>query len=151
MKKTLVLIAVAAVVAGAAVAGAHATSPVPLTIVMDGTLTGQTSIAGTWQATGLVEASGTFTQEFRFAGHSIHDVKTLVSPQGTLVLKVQTLFDIAPDGTVTFREGSWQVVEATGAYEGLHAGGQPATAAESFGSLVTGQVHIRHDGTGHFE
>ena len=31
MKKTLVLIAVAAVVAGAAVAGAHATSPVPLT------------------------------------------------------------------------------------------------------------------------
>ena len=42
-------------------------------------------------------------------------------------------------------------MEATGAYEGLHAGGQPAAAAESFGNLVTGQVHIRHDGTGHFE
>ena len=151
MKKTLVLMAVAAVVAGAAVAGARATSPVPLTIVMNGTLTGPTSIAGTWQATGLIEGSGTFTQEFRFAGHSIHDVKTLVSPQGTLVLKVQTLFDIAPDGTVTFRDGSWQVVEATGAYEGLHAGGQPAGATDSFGSLVTGQVHIRHGGTGHFE
>ena len=78
-------------------------------------------------------------------------MKTLVSPQGTLVLKVQALFDVAPDGTVTFREGSWQVVEATGAYEGLHAGGQPAVASESFGSLATGQIHIRHDGSGHFE
>jgi hypothetical protein len=151
MKKTLMLVAVAVVVAGVAVSGAQATGPVPLTIAMDGTLTGPTSIAGTWQATGLFEASGTFTQEFRFAGHSIHDLKTLVSPQGTLVLKVQTLFAIAPDGMVTFREGSWQVVEATGAYEALHAGGQPAAAAESFGNLVTGQVHIRHDGTSHFE
>ena len=37
MKKTLVLIAVAAVVAGAVVTGAHGTGPVPLSIVMDGT------------------------------------------------------------------------------------------------------------------
>jgi hypothetical protein len=149
----LVLAVVAAgVVAGASFVGdAHATTPAPLTIVMDGTLTGPNTIAGTWHATGLIEASGTYTQEFRFAGNSIHDEKTLVSPQGTLAIKVQALFDVAPDGTVTFSKGSWQVVEGTGAYEGLHAGGQPGAAAESFGSLATGQVHIRHDGSGHFE
>jgi hypothetical protein len=151
MKKTLVLIAVAAVVAGAGLAGAHANRAAPLTIVMDGTLTGPNTIAGTWHSTGLIEASGTYTQEFRFAGNSIHDEKTLVSPQGTLAIKVQALFAVAPDGTVTFSKGSWQVVEATGAYEGLHAGGQPGAAAESFGSLATGQVHIRHDGSGHFD
>ena len=125
----------------------------PLTIVMDGTLTGQTLYC--WEAPGRQPGwsrhRGRSHKSSGSPAHSIHDVKTLVSPQGTLVLKVQTLFDIAPDGTVTFREGSWQVVEATGAYEGLHAGGAAGAAAESFGSLVTGQIHIRHDGTGHFE
>jgi hypothetical protein len=118
---------------------------------MDGTLTGPNSIVGTWRSSGLIEASGTYSQEFRFAGNSIHDLKTLVSPDGTVVIKVQALFTVAPDGMVTFSKGSWQVVKATGAYEGLHAGGEPGAAAESFGNLATGQVHIRHDGSGHFE
>ena len=151
MKKTLVLIAVAAVVAGAVVTGAHGTGPVPLSIVMDGTLTGPTSAAGTWQATGLVEASGTYAQEFRFAGHSIHDVKTLVSPQGTLVLKVQATVrrrarrhgDV-PRGLVAGRRGDRRVRRA--------ARGRPAGRRQrELRQPRHGQIHIRHDGSGHFE
>ena len=152
MLKTTLLIAIfAATIAGAAATAAVASPPQPLTFTTDGALTGPSSAAGNWRATGLFEGAGTYTEEFRFAGGSMHAVKTLTSLTGTIVLKVQTLYSIAADGTVTFHAGSWQVVEATGAYAGLHAGGQPAVTADSFGSLATGVIHVVHPGAGHFE
>jgi hypothetical protein len=152
MLKTMLLIAtVAATIAGAAATAAAASSPQALTFTTDGALTGPNSAAGNWRATGFFDGAGTYTEEFRFAAGSMHAVKTLTSLTGTIVLKVQTLYSIAPDGTVTFSEGSWKVIEATGAYAGLHANGQPAVTADSFGSLATGQIHVVHPGTGHFE
>lgn len=151
MLRTMLLIAaMAAAIAGAS-ATAAAAQPETLTFTTDGALTGPSSAAGNWRATGFFDGAGTYTEEFRFAGGSMHAVKTLTSLTGTIVLKVQTLYSIAADGTVTFREGSWQVVEATGAYAGLHAGGQPAVSPDSFGSLATGQIHVVHPGSGHFE
>jgi hypothetical protein len=152
MLKTMLLIAtIAGAIAGAAATAATATEPQVLTFTTDGSLTGPSSAAGAWRATGVFDGAGTYTEEFRFAGGSMHAIKTLTSLTGTIVLKVQTLYSIAPDGTVTFSEGSWKVIDTTGAYAGLHANGQPAVSADSFGSLATGQIHVVHPGTGHFE
>jgi hypothetical protein len=147
----LLLVAVAAALAAGAGLEARATPPQTLRIEMWGTLTGPTSVDGRWAASGVLDATGTYHEDFRFAGNSIHGVKVLASPQGTIVLDVQALYAVAPDGLVSFSEGSWSVVSATGAYAGLRAGGQPAVTGDSFGDIATGTVHVVHAGDGHFD
>jgi len=44
-----------------------------------GNLTGPTTASGTWTATGLVEATGTYTETFRLAGETIHAEKVFAS------------------------------------------------------------------------
>src|SRR4051812_25641369 len=111
MRKALLLLTAAFALALLGVGSASATPAQPLTITTDGFVTGPSSVAGVWTAIRLVDATGTYTEEFRFEGRSIHVVKTLTSAEGTLVLRAQTLATIASDGTVTFSNGSWQITD----------------------------------------
>jgi hypothetical protein len=151
LRNAALLLALVGAIAGGVATTAHATAPAPLTITLTGTLTGPSTATGTWTATGLFEGSGTYVEEFRFAGPTIHFVKTFTSTRGSFVLVGEAVADFAPDGLVTFRAGSWLIVDASGGYEGLHAHGSPAVTADSFGSLATGEVHVVHDGMGRVE
>ena len=63
-------------------APAAATQPRPQQFRTIGNLTGPTTASGTWTGTGLVEATGTYTETFRLAGETIHAEKVLVSASG---------------------------------------------------------------------
>jgi hypothetical protein len=116
-----------------------------------GHLTGPDTAAGTWTATGLVEASGTYTETFSFAGETIHGQKVLVGPAGTIVLEIRDIVVWRDACNAGFKAGSWQIAAATGAYARLKGGGEPGTTAESFGDLCTGHVDVVHAGIAHFD
>lgn len=137
------------VVALAAAAPAGATQPQALAIETNGHLTGAGSAAGTWTAAGAIADAGTYTETFRFAGQTIHFQKVLVGSLGTIVIEGRGVLEWLSPCTVTFRAGSWRIVEGTGAYEGLTGGGTPATTPESFGDVCTGVVHVAHAGEAH--
>jgi hypothetical protein len=114
-------------------------------------LTGPTTAAGTWSSTGLVEAGGTYTETFRFAGETIHARKVLVSEGGTIVLDIRAVVDYLDACTAVFQAGSWHIVEATGTFSGLLGGGTPANTATSFGNVCTGAIDVTHVGAAHMQ
>lgn len=136
-------------VALAAAAPAGATQPQPVTIAMNGHLTGPNTVAGPWVGTGVVDDAGTYTETFRFAGQTIHVQKVLVGAKGTIVLEVRAVVEWISPCTATFRAGSWRIVDGTGSYEDLQGGGTPATTPDSFGDICTGAVHVTHVGQAH--
>jgi hypothetical protein len=129
-------------------APAAATQPQPQQFRTIGNLTGPTTASGTWTATGFIEATGTYTETFRFAGETIHATKVLVSPSGTIVLRTRALVVWLDACTATFRAGRWQMADTTGAYAGLRGGGTPL-ATSSFGNVCTGSVEVVHTGAAH--
>jgi hypothetical protein len=152
MAKPIKSLLVVGLVAAATATGAGATAPQGVTVRMDGVFDAATStVTGTWVATGAVSDSGTYREDVRLAGHSIHVTKWLHGGQGDIVLDARAVIDVSEAGIATFRVGSWNFVSGTGAYDDLHGGGQPATTADSFASFVTGQVHIVHEGRAHHD
>jgi hypothetical protein len=111
-----------------------------------GNLTGPTTASGTWTATGLVEATGTYTETFRLAGETIHAEKVLMSASGTIVIRTQALLVSLDSCTVTFGAGSWQIADATGAYAGLKGGGTPQGTSTSRANVCTGSIDVVHAG-----
>jgi hypothetical protein len=150
---SLMVAALAAFAASAALAaGAGATAPQAVTLRLDGVLDPATlTVTGTWMATGAVADSGTYHEEVVLDGHSIHLTKQLHGGEGDIVLVARAVMDVSADGIATFRAGSWRFVCGTGAYQTLQGGGSPAATADSFGSFVTGQVHIVHVGEAHYD
>jgi hypothetical protein len=144
-------IALAGLVIGAlaSAAPAVATQPQPQQFETIGHLTGPSSAAGTWSATGLVEGAGTYTETFRFAGRTFHGHKVLVGAGGTIVLESRAVVVWRDACTAGFEAGSWHISDATGAYEGLKGGGTPATTAESYGNVCTGDIDVVHPGSAH--
>jgi hypothetical protein len=133
----------------ALVAPAAATQPQRQQFETIGHLTGPSSAAGTWSGTGVAEGAGTYTETFRFAGRTLHGRKVLVSASGTIVLEDRAVVVWRDACTARFEAGSWHVSDATGAYEGLKGGGTPATTADSFGNVCTGEVDVVHQGSAH--
>ena len=113
-----------------------------------GQLTGPTTVSGTWIATGLIDARGTYTETFRFAGEAIHATKVLAGPSGTIVLRTRALVVWLDACTASSRAGSWRFADTTGAYAGLRGGGTPL-ATSSLGNVCTGSVEVVHAGTAH--
>jgi hypothetical protein len=138
-----------------AVVPAQASPPRPVTIDTNGHLTGPSTSAGSWQAHGAFNDSGTYTESFRFAGGSaamprtIHTEKTLVGADGTLHLRAEGVVIWLSPTLATFKAGNWRITSGTGAYLRLHAGGTPGVTADSFGDLVTGVVDVEHAGRAH--
>jgi hypothetical protein len=143
-----VLVLAIVLLAGAAVP-ASASPPESITIAMNGHLTGPSSAEGVYTVTGAVADSGTYTETFRFAGKTIHSVKTLTGVAGTATLEIRAVVVFLTPTTVTFKAGNWRLASGTGVYAELHAGGTPALTPDSFGDLATGVVHVTHEGQAH--
>jgi len=147
--KLIMLLALAAVAVASGAVPASASTPEPVAIAMNGHFTRPNTVAGTWSASGAFTDSGTYTETFRIEGQSIHGEKVLVGTKGTLVLNAQGVVVFLTPTTVTFKAGSWEIVDGTGAYERLHAGGTPAGTPDSFADLATDVIHITHAGDAH--
>jgi len=139
----------AAIAALAFAAPAAATQPQPQQLETTGQLTSPSTAAGTWTGTGFVDAAGTYTETFRFAGKTIQSQKVLVGASGTIVLEIRAVVVWRDACTAGFTAGSWHISDATGAYERLKGGGAPATNVESFGNVCTGVIDVVHEGAAH--
>lgn len=120
-----------------AAAPAAATAPEPIQIDLNAVVTGPDSFRGTFIASGVVSDCGTYAGTFRFAGSTLHVMKTLVGTKGTITLKSEAVVVTTSPSTISFRAGVWAVVSGTGAYADLHAVGTPAAASGASADLVT--------------
>jgi hypothetical protein len=147
IRSSLLAGAVALVAAGPAAAN----PPEPQQFETIGHLTGSNSAAGTWTATGLVDGTGTYTETFSLTNdnHTIHGQKVLVSPAGTIVLDIRNIVVMEDKCTASFKAGSWQIADATGAYAGLKGGGEPGTTGSA--DLCAGTVDVVHAGSAHLD
>ncbi|HKO75261.1 MAG TPA: hypothetical protein VJU01_08090 [Gaiellaceae bacterium] len=123
-----------------------AAAPEPITIQTHGVFTGPSSAAGTFVVSGGVSDSGTYTEAFRFAGSTLHVVKTLSGQAGTITLAAQGVVVWTSPTTATFAAGHWQVVAGTGAYTELRAGGTPGAVGSA--DLAAGTADVVHTGEG---
>lgn len=148
MKATVstIAFAVAALALVTAAPSAAATAPQPIRIDLNGVVTGPESFRGTFVASGVVNDSGAYTGTFRFAGNTIHVVKTLVGSKGTITLKTDAVVVPTSPTTIGFQAGHWNVVSGTGAYADLHATGAPAAAGGGSADLSTGAIRETHEG-----
>src|SRR6185312_14352267 len=115
-------------------------------IDLNGVVTGPDSFQGTFVASGVVNDSGTYAGTFRFAGSTLHVVKTLVGTNGTITLRSEAVVVTTSQTAISFKAGSWAVVSGTGAYAGLHAVGTPAAASGASADLATGAIRETHEG-----
>jgi hypothetical protein len=151
MKVPLSTVATALAVAALALLAAApsaASAPGSIRIDLNGVVTGPDSFQGTFVASGVVNDSGTYEGTFRFAGRTIHVVKTLIGTKGTITLKSQAVVIPTSPTTISFEGGSWVIISGTGAYSDLHAIGTPAAASGASADLVTGAIKETHEGQG---
>jgi hypothetical protein len=151
MKVTLSTVAAAVAVAALALLAAApstASAPGSIRIDLNGVVTWPDSFQGTFVASGVVNDSGTYAGTYRFAGRTIHVVKTLIGTNGTITLKSEAVVVPTSPTTISFKGGSWATVSGTGAYADLHAIGTPAAASGASVDLVTGVIRETHEGQG---
>jgi hypothetical protein len=139
---------VALAVVGAALLAAlpaAASAPQAVSIVMRGALTGADSAAGTDSISGDFEDSGTYVETFRFAGTSIHGVKTLTGRNGTITLVAEAVVRWESPTRAVLFAGHWRFESGTGAYATIQGGGVPGVLGSA--DLAAGIVHVRHEGS----
>jgi hypothetical protein len=145
IKKTPVIIILMALFLMAA-SPAAASKPDDLAISLDLYFTGPDTAAGTFTASGVVNDSGSVIQQFTFAGHTAHGLKTLESSKGSILIR----FDVrmSPSGpTTAVAEGRFVVLSGTGEYANLRAVGSTFIEAD----FVTGTLTGSYAGTGHYD
>jgi hypothetical protein len=123
---------------------ATAGAPVHVSVVMHGGLTGPDSVAGTYTVSGGFEDEGTYVETFRFAGNSIHGVKTLSGRDGTIILVAEAVVRWTSPTQVELFAGHWRFESGTGAYADLRGGGFPGVIGSA--DLAAGTVEVIHDG-----
>jgi hypothetical protein len=109
-----ILVAVAGAVLLAAMPAA-ASAPQPVSVVMHGALTGPDSVAGAFSVSGAFEDSGTYVETLRFAGTSIHGVKTLTGGNGTITLVAEAVVRWESATRAVLFAGHWRFESGTGA------------------------------------
>jgi hypothetical protein len=124
---------------------ATASAPEPVTVGMHGVLTGPGTVDGTYSVSGAVEDSGTYVETYRFAGQSIHGVKTLTGRNGTVTLVADAVVRWTSPTRAELFAGHWRFESGTGAYAGIRGGGFPG--AIGFADLVAGTVDVVHEGS----
>jgi hypothetical protein len=124
---------------------AAASAPQPVSVVMHGALTGPDSVAGAFSVSGAFEDSGTYVETLRFAGTSIHGVKTLTGGNGTITLVAEAVVRWESATRAVLFAGHWRFESGTGAYAGIQGGGFPGVVGSA--DLATGAVDVRHDGS----
>ena len=134
---------------------AQASPPQPVMLDLHAHLTGPSTIAGDWRATGAFSDAGTYTESFGLAAQppiqprTVRTEKVLVGANGTLRLRAVAVIVWLSPTRLTFKAGNWRITSGTGAYRQLHAGGTPAVTADSFADLATGVVDMKHVGRAH--
>jgi hypothetical protein len=114
------------VAAAAALAGSWASTAsaaAPQAVVIESTVTEFTpDFEGTWQSSGVIADSGSFTEPFvRFTGSTLHSpvvqafqaVLVFTGTQGTITVRQQVTF------TAEASNGVWEVLSGSGAYQGV--------------------------------
>lgn len=137
-----VLVAIGAFAVAAPPAAASA--PEPVTIESHGVFTGPGSTAGTFTISGAVSDSGNYRDTLRFAGETLHVVKTLSGSRGSITLTAQAVVRWTSPTTATFVAGHWRVASGTGAYAEARWGGSPGASGSA--DLATGTVAVAHEG-----
>ena len=147
MKRMLRLGVLLVVACTAWLPSAEATPPTPVTITIDQHLTGPTTLAGTFTASGAISDSGDYAEEFRLApSGAIQGTKTLTSPLGSITLRsVGRLVFTGP--TTAEIEGRWVILSGTGAYSRLHGQGSTTVSVD----FETGTAVAIHEGVAHFD
>ena len=86
-------------------------------ITFFGSITGGsgTTYTGFVQASGAINATGTFVMPTESLGMALHCIFILTFPTGTITIRMNC-------NMVTFN-GEWQIIGATGAYQNLKGGG----------------------------
>ena len=123
---------------------ATASAPEPVTIAMHGVLTGPDSVAGTFTVSGAFSDAGTYVETYRFAGNTIHGVKTLSGSYGTITLVVQAVVRWTSPTRAELFAGQWRLESGTGAYANVHGEGSPGATGSA--DLAAGTVDVVHEG-----
>jgi hypothetical protein len=123
---------------------ATASAPEPVSVVMHGVLTGPGSVAGTYSVSGAFTDSGTYVETYRFAGQSIHGVKTLSGGAGTITLVAEAVLRWTSPTDAQLFAGHWRFESGTGAYALIRGGGFPGAIGSA--DLVAGTVDVVHEG-----
>lgn len=108
---------------------------------------------GTFSATGAISDSGTFVNSsFVFGGLgapnfvSVHATQTFAGAFGTFTLRVDIKETATADPNVLTDNGTWAVIDGTGAYATLQGGGQVTGTADDNTGVIsrtyTGAVHF---------
>jgi hypothetical protein len=93
---------------------------------------------GTFASSGAIVDAGTEAGAGRFAGlghlktgepNSLHSDLVLTSPNGTISIALDGLFGTLP-APLANGDGEWRLVDATGAYTGMHARGHWSALAD---------------------
>lgn len=124
---------------------AAASAPQPVSVVMHGALTGPSTAAGTYSISGAFEDAGTYVETFRFAGASIHGVKTLSGRNGTITLIAEAVVRRESPTLAVLFAGHWRFESGTGAYAAIQGGGFPGVIGSA--DLAAGAVDVRHEGS----
>jgi hypothetical protein len=144
----IVLAVVVAAFLGSARPASASTERHEVALHLVGTIVGPATVTGTWSATGAVQDHGTYTEVFNFnRDGTVVDVgKVLTGQHGTIVYHAHAHVVAVSDTRRGFVRGTWRIEFGTGAYTGLHGGGRPATTADSWADLASGQVDVTHEG-----
>ena len=119
------VVAAAAALAGPSASSASAAAS--QTVAIESTVTEFTpDFEGTWQSSGAITDSGSFTEPFvRFTGSTLHSpvvqafqaVLVFTGTQGTITVRQQLTF------TTETPNGVWEVLSGSGAYQGASGHG----------------------------
>lgn len=147
LKATKQVAFVAAIVGAALLAAfpAAASAPQAVSVVMHGSLTGPATAAGTYSISGAFEDNGTYVETFRFAGASIHGVKTLTGRNGTITLVAEAVVRWESPTRAVLFAGHWRFESGTGAYSAISGGGFPGVIGSA--DLAAGTLDVRHEGS----
>ena len=119
-------VAILAAVVGAALLGplsATAAPPERISVSMHGALTGPGTVEGTYTVSGAVSDNGTYFETYRFAGGSIHGVKTLIGRVGTVTLIADAVIRWTSPTTAELEAGHWRLEWGPGCMRGFAVAG----------------------------
>lgn len=138
----MVLVAVALVVPSSSAA-----SKKPIMISERMQLTSPTTQAGSWVGAGALSDAGTATASFTVVPEGNHGRLTgthaLTGAAGVITIETSARLRPFPPEDRVMVEGTWKIVDGTGAYARLHGHGK----VYATGDFTTGEVTIVRDGT----
>ena len=171
----IVVIAALLLVLGVIVLPAGATMTEDLTFETDLAFQlGNYTATGTWSAYDMLDASGIAVKSDHHAGYNeigwfirnIHSTVTLCSgsvdscdgAEDTITIRAHIHnIDLVPFGQAS-GSGTWTIIDATGAYEGLHGTGTATFEGDFYPQCPVETIagpcltdHTIYEGTGHFD